>query len=304
MEPSSTSSATGRTVRENLPETRLLAAPFVVLAGAGAVVLYLFPGRTDELFAWTLTPMSSAMFMGAGYAAGVVLTVLSYRRQPWAVTRTATLTIFVFVVVMTFATFLHLDRMHLDASLGTARFAAWVWVAVYVVVTPLLAVVIWRQRTAPGHDPPRGRPMGRALRTALLVHGLALVIVGLGLLVGPEAMDDVWPWPITALSGRALAAWVLAIGFASLWAVFERDLHRSKPAAITFVALGALWLVAVGRGSDEIRWERAAAWIYVAGALFAVGVGLWGWRAASAAASPPPSAASPATPGAPRPARK
>ena len=63
---------------------RRLAIPFTLLAGLGALQLYLFPQDTDRFFSWTLRPQLSAMFMGAGFAAGVVLTVLSFRRQPWA----------------------------------------------------------------------------------------------------------------------------------------------------------------------------------------------------------------------------
>src|SRR5680860_409836 len=92
-----------------------LVVPFVVLAGLGAMQLYVFPDQTDRFFAWTLRPQPSATFMGAGYAAGVVLTVLSYRRQPCATTRIATYTIFVFVCAMLATTLLHLDRMHLHS---------------------------------------------------------------------------------------------------------------------------------------------------------------------------------------------
>ncbi|HSF84178.1 MAG TPA: hypothetical protein VLG28_00790 [Acidimicrobiia bacterium] len=264
-------------VRENLAATRWLIAPFVVLAGAGAFVLYLFPRDTDALFAWTLRPPLSAMFMGAGYAAGVLLTVLSYRRQPWAVTRTATLTILVFVAVMTAATFLHLDKMHFDAAEVTAQFAAWAWLVVYVVVPPLLLAIIVAQSRQPGVDPPRLHPLPVAVRAALALQGLALLSLGVALFGWPESMDGVWPWAITELSGRALSAWIVAIGFASLWVTYENDLRRTRPAAMTSVALGALWLLAAIRDADSMRWERASAWIYVVGAALAVSVGLWGW---------------------------
>jgi hypothetical protein len=267
-------------VRNNLAATRLLLAPFVVLAGLGAISLYVFPDETGRLFSWTLVPPLSAMFMGAGFAAGVVLTVLSYRRQPWVVTRTATLTIFVFTLVMTIATFLHVDKMHLDSDIATARFAAWVWMVVYTLVTPVLLVVIVRQVRQPGIDPPRTDPFPRALRAALAVQGVALGAAGIGLVGWPVAMDAVWPWPITALSGRALAAWVLAIAFAGLWVTYENDVRRTRPAAITFVVLGALWLGAALRDGASMRWDRPSAWLYVVAAVAAVLSGAWGWRLA------------------------
>ncbi len=290
--------------RQNQPQTRLLVMPFVILAGAGAAVLLGLPSRTDEFFAWALTPPISAQFMGAGYAAGVVLTILSYRRQPWAITRPATLTIFVFVLVMTVTTFLHLEPMHLDADVATARFAGWAWVVVYVVVTPALFVVIGRQSVQPGEDPPRTAPLPVALRVALGIQGAVLASLGTALFFAPEAMDAVWPWAITALSGRALAAWILAIAFASLWVVGENDLDRARPAAITFAVLGALWLSGAARSAEDVRWERPSAWLYLAVAVFAVSAGIWGWRAASAVGGDPSGPARSGSVSAPAPAER
>lgn len=267
-------------LRHNLPLTRGLVVPFVVLAGAGAVSLYGFPGRTDELFAWTLAPPPSALFMGAGYAAGVVLTVQSYRNQPWVVTRTATFTIFAFVAVMTGATFLHLDKFHFTAGPITARFAAWAWLLVYVVITPVLLVVIVRQQRLGGVDPPRTDRLPNSLRVALGIQCLALLAIGVALATAPEAMDAVWPWQITALAGRALASWLIAIGVASGWAMIENDVRRTRPAAVTFMVLGGLWLTAALRGSADMRWERVSSWAYVAIAALAIGLGAWGWRLA------------------------
>lgn len=254
-----------------------LVAPFTVLASLGAIQLYLFPNDTDRFFAWTLLPELSATFMGAGFAAGVVLTLLSFRRHPWAVTRTAAIAIFVFVVVMTVATFMHIDRMHLDSAVTTARIAAWLWTVVYIVVPPALLVLIVRQRQMRGDDPPQARPLPGPLRVALVAIGGVMVTAGLGLLFRPVSMDSVWPWEVTALAGRALSAWMISIGVAGLWVVGENDVTRTRPAAVTFAIAGGLWLVAVIRGSHDMRWERASSWVYLAVAVSAMVTGLWGW---------------------------
>ncbi|MDH3462479.1 MAG: hypothetical protein OEM32_02490, partial [Acidimicrobiia bacterium] len=79
---------TANNFRSTSPAMRRLVIPFTILAGLGALQLYVFPNDTDRFFAWTLLPELSSSFMGAGFAAGVVMTVLSFRRQPWAITRT------------------------------------------------------------------------------------------------------------------------------------------------------------------------------------------------------------------------
>lgn len=274
-------------IRENTPAMRRLLVPFVVLAGLGALQLYLFPDDTDRFFAWTLQPQLSATFMGAGYAAGVLLSVLSYRPQPWVVTRTATITVFVFTVFMTMATFLHIENMHLDSGPATARLAAWLWMVVYVVVTPLLGVLIVLQMRNPGTDPPRTAPLPSGLRLALAVLGVAMLGIGIAVFLAPSTLDGVWPWAITPLAGRALAAWIVAIGWAGLQVAYENDLRRVTPAAATFAVLGVLWLVGALRGSSDMRWERPSAWIYVAFTVIATGLGAWGWALAAGVRAEP-----------------
>lgn len=256
---------------------RALVVPFVVLAGLGAVQLYLFPNDTDRFFAWTLAPPLSATFMGAGFAAGVVLSFLSFKPQPWVVTRTAAVVICTFVFMMTIATFLHLDKMHLQSDHLTARVAAWLWVVVYVVVPPALAIPLVRQWRHQGADPPRFDPMPTALRYALATQGTLMAALGMTVFVAPVELDEIWPWQLTALAGRALAAWLISIGVAGVWAAYEKDLTRTRPAAITFTIAGALWLLGAARGSNDMRWERPSAWVYLVMAAVSIGLGAWGW---------------------------
>ena len=62
-----------------LPAMRGLLGVFSVLTALAVVALFLFPSRTAELFAWTIQPPLTAAFLGAGYAAGCTLVLLSLR---------------------------------------------------------------------------------------------------------------------------------------------------------------------------------------------------------------------------------
>jgi len=259
-------------------QMRLMIVPFLVLSGAAAVQLWVFPEETDRFFAWSLRPPLSAMLMGGGYAAGFVLSLLSYRSVPWAVTRLATYTILLFVTVMSVATMLHLDLMHFDSERASAQFAAWLWMVVYIVVPPgLAAMAVWERRR-PGVDPPRDAPLGRGLRTALALQGAVMLVVATALFLFPLSMARVWPWPITPLSARALAAWLVAIGFAGVWSVIEDDLERLRPAAITYTVLGVIWLISVGRAADDVFWGRVSAWVFIAFVVGIIATGVVGWR--------------------------
>jgi hypothetical protein len=260
-----------------LPMRRIL-VPSVALSGIAAVVLFVFPGRTHRLFAWTLRPELSAMVMGGGYAAGSLLTVLTFRRVPWAVTRVAAYSITLFATAIAVATLLHLDRMHFDSNLASARFAAWVWLIVYIVAPPGLAALIIYEYRQPGIDPPREASLGRGLKTTLGIQGGVMMAVGVALFVIPLTMARVWPWAITPLSARAIGSWFMGIGFAGAWSVVEDDVARLRPAAITYTVLGVAWSIAVVRASDEVEWERVASWLFVLGIASIVVAGAIGWK--------------------------
>jgi hypothetical protein len=53
-----------------LPETRRAALVVTAILIPALVILWGLPGRTDELWAWTIKPEMTAIFMGSGYGAG------------------------------------------------------------------------------------------------------------------------------------------------------------------------------------------------------------------------------------------
>jgi hypothetical protein len=64
-----------------LRETRVLSlviAPFLVL---GFGILYLFPGHSRELFAWTIKPQMTAMLLGAAYLGRLLLRARGEHRE-------------------------------------------------------------------------------------------------------------------------------------------------------------------------------------------------------------------------------
>jgi hypothetical protein len=141
-------------------------------------------------------------------------------------------------------------------------------------------VLIFIQMRTPGSDPPRSAPLPSGLRIALAVLGAGMLGIGIAVFVAPGSMDGVWPWPITPLAGRALAAWVIAIGWAGLQVASENDLRRVKPAAATFAVLGVMWFFGALRGGADMRWGRPSAWLYLAFTVVAAGLGAWGWSLA------------------------
>ena len=219
---------------------RALLTVFAVLTLLATHQLFVRAEHTAQGFAWTIQPPLTAAFFGAGYAAGCVLVLLALQRGTWASARVGYLTVLLFVVLASAATLLHLDRFHFDAADALPRAAAWIWLAVYLVVQAAV----------------------------LLVAGVALFLV--------DSSRGLWPWELTELTARAMASWLVALGVGAVLAVAQDDLVRLRPAAITSVVLAVLQLAALVRFGGDVAWDRPSSAVYVLALLGMLTVGVAG----------------------------
>ena len=237
---------------------------FACLTLLAFVVLFGRAGSTDRYFAWTIQPPATAAFLGAAYAAGCVLVVLGLRRGTREAVWTPYVTILIFTVVTLAATVLHLDRFHFRSAGSIARLAAWLWLAVYVVVpVTMVASLLGRSGT---DRPPERRPtrVPRLVAVLLAVQGVTFLGLGLVLFVVPASERVLWPWPLTPLTARSVAAWLIAFGVGALMALRTGDLARLDVPAWSYAVLAVLQLVVLARYPGEVRWTGLAAWAYVA----------------------------------------
>ena len=286
MDASTTHPTTTAPSRALLPAMRVLLTAFSVLTFMAVVALFVLAEQTDETFAWTIQPPLTAAFLGAGYAAGCVLVVLSIRDRVWARVRVPLLTILVFVLLTLGATLLHLDRFHFAAEFDgrplIAQAAAWFWLTVYVAVPLAMLALLLPQERAPGADPPPRAPVPPVLRGLLAVESVVLTVVGVVLFVTPTTATGLWPWPLTPLTARVVAAWLVAFGVATALAAVVGDLERLRTAAIAYTVFGVLVAVAVIRFADTVAWGEPAAWVFTAMVVAVIGTGAAGWRLAPA----------------------
>ena len=271
-------------VRLLRPEMRALLAAFSVLTGLAVIALFVLAPATDRFFAWTIEPPLTASLLGAGYAAGCVLVVLSLRDPVWAHSRLPVLTILAFTLLTLAATLLHLDRFHLQAEFVTlpwlARAAAWFWLGVYIVIPLSMIVALVRQERAPGVDPPPDAPVPLVLRLALAVESAVLLAVGATLWAAPSTATTLWPWPLTPLTARVTAAWLIAFGVATALAAVAGDLARLRTSALAYAVFGALVLVSLARFPGTVDWSGVPAWVLLGTAVAIVATGATGWRVA------------------------
>jgi hypothetical protein len=233
--------------------------------------LVLLPTQTARFFAWTIEPPLTAAVLGANYWASALLAVVASRERSWAAGRISISVAVVFAPLTTAATLIHLDKFNLDSFYG------WFWIVAYAIYPPMLGFLLYRQLQVPGGDPPRTRPLDRWVRVTFAIHALLMIPLGVALFVAPEPVGRLWPWVLTPLTGRVMAAWVIALGVLAAHAIWENDSARIRSALAAYPFLGAMHVAAVLRFTSDLE-AGPAAWIYAAVVTSTFALGIYGWR--------------------------
>lgn len=140
---------------------------------------------------WALAPYN-LRFLGALYTAALVAAVLQSWYGGWAPARIVTTMIFVFTLVVTVLSFVHLDRF------DPVRLEGWIWFVLYVGVCVNAGMHLLRYRRLPAVAP----APSSAARAALLAQAVVLGAYGLALLVATDAAARLWPWKIDAFHAQ------------------------------------------------------------------------------------------------------
>ncbi|MDR7253989.1 hypothetical protein J2X46_002979 [Nocardioides sp. BE266] len=252
----------------------VVAALLVFLAGFQLTV---FPTRTDEWFSWTIDVPMTAVFLGAAYWSSAVLEIAGARSAGWGRARLTVWTVLVFTTLTFVVTLVHLDKFHLGAEQPTsARLVTWGWLAIYagVPIAMLLAIGLQSRVTVESSNGVR-RPLPGLLRWLLLGLGAVLLASGLALLANPEWAARAWSWPLTPLTGRAVGAWLVGLGWAAVHARLIDDAARVRPLGLTGVSFVVLELIALARYGDALRWFGWQAMAYVGGLAWIAVVSIW-----------------------------
>ena len=189
-----------------------------------------------------------------------------------------------FTVLTEIATLIHLGKFHFQEPLVWAGLAAWIWLGIYTLVPIALIALLPGQLRVRGEDPPRTAPLPRAVAVVLGVEAFVLLLYGGLLFLDPVRWTSIWPWPLTPLTGRAVAAWLLGIAIGLVAAIAEGDLLRIRPGLVAFALFGTLQPLALARYGGDVAWSEPQAWIYV-GVVASMAVLGWLGVAASFRAS-------------------
>jgi peptidoglycan/LPS O-acetylase OafA/YrhL len=260
-----------RHTRPPTPETPWVCAAVAISLVGGVALLWIAPGRTDDLFAWTIRPDLTPLFMGSAYGAGAYFFVRCALSRSWHRSSTAFLPIALFAALMLIATLLHWDRFNRGDAPFVAATSFYLWVAIYV-LSPLAVAGLWlrNRRADDGAPEPVDAVVPRTVRAAAAVGGCAGVAAGLVAFLAPERFADAWPWQLTPLTARVIGAFLVESGGIAV-ALARESRWSAWRLLVQTATIGAL-LFGVGlvRGWDDLDLGNPLAWLLVGGVVLLV----------------------------------
>jgi hypothetical protein len=271
--------STSDEIQQSTPFTRMLLLAASILVLVVFLNIFFLTEKTDEFFAWTVNPPITGAFIGAGYGAACILEYLASRKRYWAESRVALYGVVAFSFLMLLATVMHRDRFHFDAENWYTEAGTWFWLLIYASVPLMLSVAAFDQWQQPGGDPARTRPISRPVRLLIFALGLLFVQIGALLFIAPEQTAVVWPWTLTALTGRTMAAWVVGIGVTIIQVARDADWEWARPAIYSYACFVILIAIGVIRYNDSIAWDEIQIWLFWALWLAPLLVIGYGWQA-------------------------
>ena len=246
--------------------TRVLSWVVVAVLVPAVVVLWGFPGNTEDFWSWPIAADLSQIFMGAGYGAGAYFFTRAALASRWHTVSAGVLSAAFFAAVILVVTIVHWDGFNHGDAPFWAAFAFYAWVIIYG-AAPFVVGGLWlrNQRTDPERPEP-GEPIVPAgIRLAAGLIGVALGATALALLLWPSLAVDHGPWALTPATTRALAAYAAQVAFGALLVSRDERWGSWRILLQAFLVATALLLVGVARAWDEIETGRVSAWIFLGG---------------------------------------
>jgi hypothetical protein len=249
-----------------LPLTRWVARFIIPFLAAAALVLYGVPGRTTELFAWTIRPDMTPLIMGAGYGAGVYFFYRVATVDAWHTVAPVFPGIATFTWLMAFATILHWGNFNHE------HYTFVLWVFLYA-VTPVLVPGLWalNRRTEPVSPSPPERQLPRAVRVLGGGLGAVITVSAVALFVAPGPMIEVWPWSVSPLTARILTGWFALLGVVNAVVVLDPRWSAARILVQSQLLGFALVLLGVVRAWGDFDPSNVLTWSFVGGMVLYLG---------------------------------
>lgn len=264
--------ATTDTVRNDrvLPETRWASMVVFLILVPALIVLWGMPDETADLWAWTIMPELTPIFMGAGYGAGAYFFFQTWRAERWHPSSAGVFGAAFFASLMLIATLIHWDKFNKGDAPFLAAFCFYAWVIVYILSPFVVMWLWWRNHQRDPRTPEPGDPVvPEMIRLGARVFAVGALVAAAVFFISPETAIDVWPWPLTELTARVLASFTAQVGVGALLLSMDSRWSSWRLLLQTFFVATVLLLIGAIRESDDFIDGRVTTWLYVGGLIAA-----------------------------------
>lgn len=253
-----------------LPETRVVSAIIIPFLVAAFIILFLRPQETESLFAWPIGPQMSAMMLGATYLSGVFYFSTVLFARSWQQIKFGLIPVASFAALMGIATLLHWE------AFTAGHIATRTWAILYA-TTPFLIFGIWlrNSRAARLRESEAGElTLPIPIKLAVGIVGVFGLIVSLLLFIIPSVMIELWPWRLSPLTARVIAAQFVVFSVFSLAAFLDPRWQSLRLVIRSELAAPAFFLIAMIASRDNFDWTNPLAWVFAfnVAIVFTIGV--------------------------------
>lgn len=237
-----------------------LAALLVPVLVVAFGMLYVLPDVGARLFAWPIGPLMSSMMLGATYLGGAYFFSVVLLSRRWRHVWLGFLPITAFAGTLGIATLLHWEAFVHD------RWAFWAWALLYFAVPPILPFLWYRNHRLTARAPlDREGELPGAIRVAFGALGAVLTVAALLLLLLPEVMIAVWPWTLSTLTARTMAAMYVLPGLVGVSLAYDGSWSGARYLLQAQTISIVLMLVAAYVARADFDWGHPASWAFVGG---------------------------------------
>ncbi|WP_166878620.1 hypothetical protein [Salinibacterium sp. ZJ450] len=255
-----TAAGTAQRTDRVLPLTRWVSIVVIPFLIAAVILLYILASQTEQLFAWTIDPPLTAMFLASAYVGGIWFFAQVLRLRMWHRVAYGFPAVVVFAALLAASTLLHWERFHH----GHPSFIA--WLTLYL-TTPVVALVAYlmNRREDTGAPEARDYVIPLVWRVVLGLIGLAALVTGLLMFFIPTLLQPLWAWPLTPLTTRVVGAILTLPGMVNLWLLRDtrwssfRWMFQAQIVSLLFLTLAVLLR------AQDLDWTRPAALLFVLG---------------------------------------
>lgn len=242
------------------PLTRLVGAIIAPILLVAFVILYGLPGRTEQLFAWTIMPEMTPLVMGAGYGTGVYFFYRVVTIEEWHRVAPVFPGIAVFTWFMAAATVLHWENFNHN------HVTFYFWIFLYI-VSPVLVPGIWviNRRADPWERIETTLETPRSLRWGAAISGVLITVTAVVLFLIPDLMIENWPWTVSPLTSRILLGWFALFGVANLMVSFDTRWSSARILVHSQIIGFSLVLVGFIRAWEHFDTANPFTWSVVGG---------------------------------------